>query len=398
MLNKTKKVLFSFLILTFSTLSAFAQLPVGQEKEEVKKDEHGRQIFDDKKERKGVKYNLVPLPSYDPASKWGISLINLINYYPSKGDLKSPPSTSGAMANYTTNNSWMAGVFNKIYLKEDLWRLTAFGFYGAFNTEMYLSTAPGQEEAPMGLAKVTTNIAIGNFMVERKIFSRVYLGLGYQYNGRLVEGRDSASQELLDKNHFGDEFEHMHGLRYALSYDTRDNVNYPYSGMIVKVSMDQMLGSDKQNIFLADYRQFFTLGDNVSNVLAVHAFGRFISADASRSFWSSYGRAGGIAQRGYETGRYNDRNLVNMEVEYRKETPWLNSKLGFVAAVSTGKVFGSSKHSSGMSKDFKDAEWLPAVAAGVRYRLLPYERLNLKFDYAYGKTGSVFYFGITESF
>ena len=78
-------------------------------------------------------------------------------------------------------------------------------------------------------------------------------------------------------------------------------------------------------------------------------------------------------------------------MEYRRETPLFKRKLGFAGFISTGKVFGSYEK-------LADAEWLPAIGAGVRYRLLDYERINFKADVAYGKEGWTIYFGIREAF
>ncbi|NME71996.1 BamA/TamA family outer membrane protein [Flammeovirga aprica] len=374
-------------------VNSFAQ----NETDDTKKTKHqDRPEFDDEEERKGVKFNLVPLPSYDPATKWGATLLGSITYYPSKGDLVSPPSMSGIGGNYTSNGSYFAGFFNDLYLKEDLWRINNFGMFGRANQIYKLSPDPSNEEQALEQADVAINITMFNMMVERKIFSRVYAGLGYIYSGRQTEGRNEESNRLLEANGFGNEFINTHGLRYALTYDSRDNVNYPYKGKYINVRMDQMLGENSQNIFTADYRQFFTVG-HISNVIAFQGFGRFVSKDAARDFWSTYGRAAEVLQRGYEAGRRMDRNLVNFQAEYRKETPWLNHKLGFVGSVGIGKVFGSDDE-TGMSQSFRNSEWLPAFSVGARYRLLPYERMNINVDYACGKDGHMFYFGISEFF
>ncbi|WP_075603082.1 BamA/TamA family outer membrane protein [Saccharicrinis aurantiacus] len=387
----------TFLLIGLSTFSQNVKSD-NTEENKVELDENGRRVFDDEKERKGVKYNFVPMPSYDPSAKWGISLINMFNYYPSEGDLVSPPSSSALFMQMTTNKSYMLGLNNKLFLAEDKWRISAGGFYGSINQNMLLSSNPADPTIAPSITDVTANVAIANVMFEHQILSNWYLGVGYMYNGRKVFGQNEEADALLKANGFSEDFVHTHGIRYNTSYDTRDNINYPYTGILASISMDQMMGDESQNILMADYRQYFTLRDNVSNVLAVHASGRFVSEDASRNFWSSYGRAGRTVQRGYEQGQYMDMNLVNFEIEFRKETPWLNHRLGFVAAIGTGKVFGNDNHESGASISFTNAEWLHMANVGIRYRLLPYERLNLKFDYARGKSGGVFYFGITEAF
>ena len=67
------------------------------------------------------------------------------------------------------------------------------------------------------------------------------------------------------------------------------------------------------------------------------------------------------------------------------------SRCCFAAIGGLGKTFGDYN-------DFKDAELLPMGGVGIRYRLLPYERMNIRFDYTFGNDGPVWYFGIRESF
>ncbi len=395
------KIITTLILLCLFAVSASAQQDTTRtsaDENEIQFDEQGRRIFDEVKERKGIKYRFIPLPSYEPTTKWGINIINVFTYYPSKGDLISPPSSSAIFANATNNGSFLGGLNQRLFLKEDTWRFTGLALFGKINQNMTLAAGTTNDVIDYENARVASNMAIANLIVERKVLDRVYLGIGYTYSGRRMDGRDDSSTELLGLNGFSTTTEHFHGLKYNATFDSRDNINYPYTGLRATVVMEQLLGDDAPNIFMADYRQFFTLGDNVSNVLAVHGLGRFISADAPRSYWSSYGRAGANVQRGYEVGKYMDRNLVSLEAEYRKETPWFNHKLGFIGALGMGKVFGGSHDANGVSQKFSDAQWLPTVAVGVRYRVMAYERLNVKVDYAVGRDGGVIYFGITEAF
>jgi len=59
--------------------------------------------------------------------------------------------------------------------------------------------------------------------------------------------------------------------------------------------------------------------------------------------------------------------------------------------MGAGKVFGAYD-------SYGEAPPLPVVGLGARYRLLPYERLNFRFDASYGLDGMVFYFGVREAF
>lgn len=80
-----------------------------------------------------------------------------------------------------------------------------------------------------------------------------------------------------------------------------------------------------------------------------------------------------------------------MEFEYRWITPWINNRIGFTGILGSGRVFGDIN-------SFKNAEWLPMGGVGVRYSILPYERINMRFDATFSKDGFVWYFAVRESF
>lgn len=342
--------------------------------------------FDVKKERSKLKYNIIPLPSYDPSTKFGISLVNMFTYYPNKQDTISPASTGGIGGQYTTNGSWSIGGGNTLYLNEDRWRLTAQAFYGQINQELEL----GYED----VTDAKRIITVVNLQGLRKIYKRLYFGLGYSFRKIRYKGRDDESQqELLEKGLLVSEGNH--GIRYILTYDKRDNVNYPYKGLYFGLRSEQYFEGEQSSAYFAhyfDFRHFINVGEILGDdIIAYRLLGRFLTGDPLQQNYTYYGRTGGDLERGYETGKYIDKNMVNMEAEYRMKTSLLKSKLGFAGLLGIGKVFGEYK-------TFNEADWLPMIGVGARYNFLPYERMNLRFDAAYGKEGMVFYFGIREAF
>lgn len=344
--------------------------------------------FDALEERSKVKFRVIPMPSYDPSTKWGISLIAMANYYANKKDTISPPSMTGVTGFATTNGSWGTGVMQNYNFNEDKWRMNARIFYANINQELGL----GQ----LGIADATRKMTIANASARRRVVSDLFLGLGYNFRSIKYVGRDSLSQGKLDTAGYNQRAEN-HGLKYFLTFDNRDNIFYPYRGWYLEYTLGQNFdngqtpGNDQFIEHLVDLRYFTSLNKNSDHVLAAHMYGRFLSGNATNENYSFYGRSAIQIQRGYEVGNFIDKNMFNTEVEYRRETPWLKHRLGFIGFVSAGKVFGDYN-------SFSNAEWLPAIGAGVRYRFLEYERMNFKTDVAYGKEGWTVYFGIREAF
>lgn len=367
---------FIFLLLTFS-FSGAAQI----------KDSVPADRFDHKKERSKTKYNFIPLPSFDPSTKFGLNLMNMFTYYPDKEDMISPPSSGGFGGQVTSNGSWMLGAGNTLYLNEDRWRLTGQFFYGQINQKLDLGF-PSITDAKRIISAL-------NLQALRQVYNKLYFGFGYSYRKVKYEGRDANSQKHLEALDLANG-EGNHGVRYMLTFDKRDNVNFPYKGLYLAWRSEQYFEGETATAYFAhylDYRHFFNVTKNNpgQQVFAYRIIGRFLTGDPQGQNFTYYGRTGGYIERGYETGKYIDRDMVNMEAEYRIQTSALKNKLGLTAITGIGKVYGEYQ-------DFTEAEWLPMVGIGARYELLPYERMNIRFDVTHGKEGFVLYFGVREAF
>ena len=344
--------------------------------------------FNSLEERSKVKYRFVPIPSFDPSTKLGLSALMMANYYADKTDTISPPSMSGVSVFGTTNGSWGGGLLQNYNFGEDRWRITARIFYLSINQILDLG--------PIGEADAKRKMIIANVNVRRQLWQDFFLGLGYNFRSVEYEGNNDEAEIILDLAGFNERARN-HGLKYSLLFDNRDNIFYPYKGFYLEYSLGQNFDNpstgpeDGYLEHLLDLRYFTTINRNTDHILAFHLFGRFLAGDPTNENYSFYGRSGALVQRGYEFGSFVDRNLYTGEIEYRRETPLMKRRLGFIGFISAGKVFGDYS-------DFSDAEWLPAAGVGVRYRFLEYERMNFKADVAYGNEGWTVYFGVREAF
>lgn len=339
-----------------------------------------------KEEPLKFKYTFVPLPNYDPSTKFGISLVNMFTYKPNMKDTISPYSTGGIGIQFTSNGSMIGGFGNTLYLKEDRWRLTGQGVLGRVHQKLALGFEGGTSARRM--------IYVANVQALRKVYKRLYFGLGYSYRKVEYKGRDDQSTEELEQvGLLGGEGNH--GIKYFLTQDKRDNIMYPYKGYYVGLRVEQYLKGDVATAYTAnylDYRHFFNTGmEEGKHMIAYRILSRFLGGDPLEQNYTYYGRSGGDITRGYETGEYIDKNMFNFEAEYRLKTRYFKEKLGFVGFTGIGKVFGAYN-------DFNDAEWLPMIGAGVRYLVVPQNRMNIRFDIAIGNEGPVYYFGIREAF
>ncbi|QZE15745.1 outer membrane protein assembly factor [Halosquirtibacter laminarini] len=378
-------------VLTILLLTIAIVIPsIGQAQEKVKKSsKFQKQTFNALEERSKMKYRLIPLPSYDPATKFGVSVANMFTYYPDKTDTISPPTTTALYVMGTTNGSWLVGAKQTTFLKHDSWRANlAFGA-GGINQIMNL----GQ----LGDADAKKSLLAMNLDIQRKVWQKLFLGLRYNYRNISISGRDDESEQILEQADFTGRTI-THGIGLLGTADYRDNIFFPYHGFYVKYYglnyFPNTKGKGANHLFanIIDYAHFFSLNDENSSILAYHIVGNFLSGDATPENFSMYGHSrGGGLQRGYAAGSYIDKNLVSLDVEWRKRTGLFKNRFGYTIFTGVGKVYG-------YYNSFNKADWLPTIGAGARYMILPYERLNIRFDTTYSKDGFGFYFGIREAF
>jgi hypothetical protein len=92
--------------------------------------------------------------------------------------------------------------------------------------------------------------------------------------------------------------------------------------------------------------------------------------------------------RGFYEGRYRDHDLVVVQAEHRLP---LWRRFGWAGFAGLGDV--ASKISQFRSRDVK-----ASAGFGLRYMLIPEEKMNLRLDFGFGKNTSGFYVTITEAF
>jgi hypothetical protein len=373
-------------LLTISVIIILSLFNTSYSKTIAKKDSTETNVFDDIEERSKVKFRFIPTPFYDASIEWGITFIPLLTFHFSRHDTISPPSMAAAPFMLSTNGSRFGGIVSKMNFNEDNWRTEIFMGKGNINQLLFFEG--------LGEANVEKRLLFIDINGKRRIWNRLYGGLGYTFNKTNYFGRDEESQEILDIAGFESQLGN-HGIKYIALFDNRDNIFYPYKGLSAEFRLEQYFSSpDGDDAYLAniiDARHFIPVAGTKTNIIAWRFFGRFLTGNPTQENYSFYGREGQEVQRGYEVGTYIDKNMVVLEAEYRRETSLLKGKLGFAAFSSMGKVFGDYN-------SFSSAELLPAVGFGTRYRILPYERMNVRLDFSWGKDGFAWYFSVGEAF
>ena len=325
---------------------------------------------------------VAPLPSRNAAVGWTLAVPVMYMYRPEGVSQEDSTWITGAGGFYAENKSWGAGVFHRMSLDEDRWRVTGAAFYGDLRYDYY------------GIGGITSNALplrqkTSFYMVEGlyEVKESLYLGLKGVYADTLVGlgsiNPDANAPELPPMLNQSID---IVSLTPRLRYDTRDNEFYPTDGILIDADAAfgvEALGSvsdyELSKLALNFYHDLSDRG-----VLAGRVATQYAAGDAPFFVFPAFGS--GADLRGYTTGTYRDRGLVAAQLEYRHR---LTQRLGVVAFGGAGSV----------SPNFLGwEETLYSYGAGLRFVISQKNNLSIRFDYAWGRNDEQFYVGLGEAF
>ena len=342
-----------------------------------------------------VLWTIVPGPFYNPNVGFGVLVMPMVMYSLDPEDEISPMSSTMLGLLWTKpdwsqkGSTWMGGINQQFYINEDTWRLSG---YLAGGTILYRFFETGNEAGGSNAeAWIRQDGFAGNVMALRKIVSRLYGGVFYNFQAFKMYGRDPADQALLDLMGIPTDMQFVSSLGARLLWDSRDNQYAASEGVYAELNADygaEWLGSSTNWGALAlTYSQYAALTPNLRHILAWQGRVRTGFGDVPPNDMSSVGsdRSG---YRGYLAGEYKDKSVFEAQLEYR---PFFTKRFGAVAFAGVGNVFAD------ITK-FGQGTWLPAAGFGVRFAAIPEERVNARLDFAWGIDSFAIYFSLGEAF
>ena len=331
---------------------------------------------------------LFPLLYYTPDTRFATGAVGV--YYFNTGNQKEDEgkktrlSFVKLLADYTQNrqldlwSSWNIFTDEERYLFKGEIRYRNFPdrYYGIGNT-----TSENQEEF------YSYDLFNFKLLAMRQIRPKLFFGLDYQlsyeYNFQQSPGGELITGEILGYNGGTGS-----GLGGVVTYDTRDNVVNAYSGMLFETSTylySNAFGGNFNytniNLTFNKYWEFKTNHVIAFNSVLFMNFGGVPFLDMARV-------GGDDILRGYAMNRFRDNHFAGFQLEYRFPVWW---RFGMVVFSGVGDVFEKPSDLSLNALKF-------SVGAGIRFAINPKERLNVRFDYGFGRKNNAFYIMLTEAF
>ena len=335
------------------------------------------------KSDKGGSLSIIPMFGYTPETELLGGVMGIYTFHLSGEGRPSNVLLSGT---YTQKKQYSVSLAPELYFRGGGYRLQSTGigllkspeaFYGIGN-----DTADDAEE------RFTYQATYVRASFQKRTFAQVAIGIQYDFEkSRITETEENsllAGDEVL-----GSEGGRASGFGILVNWDSRDNVFFTTDGGFYQISSmiyRDVLGSEHEfSEHRLDLRQYISVIP--SHTLAFQVIFSSITGEPPFQKLSLLG--GQSMMRGYYQGRYRDKNMIAFQMEYRIVPVWW--RLGLVGFLGFGDV-------SDDVANFKLTDFKHSVGFGVRFPIIPEERINLRADFAVGEDTLKFYLNIGEAF
>ena len=340
----------------------------------------------EKKEKNSLGLTVIPIIYYTPETKMAFGAGSLFTYRFGLFFKNSRPSTLYFGAIYTQMKQYSFQLKPEIYLKNNTLFLTGNFLMERFPTNFW---GLGPETTDSQKESFTPQTYFMEVGYQHKIIPErhLYFGLKYHLERTLIKEKELG--KLLDRNLvIGSNGGLLSGPGIIINYDSRDNIFFPADGLYLQLFgfwNDRTFGSDFNYLsFKADLRQYISVGQD--QVLAWQAV--FDTCVGDAPFYKMPKVGGDSLLRGFYSGRFRDRNLAAFQTEYRFPI-W--KKI-------SGVVFGAM---GSLADRFRDISWdnlKYSGGFGLRFKIIPKEKANLRVDFAFGPHTYGIYFKAGEAF
>ncbi len=364
-----------FTLISFGT---FSQLKV----EEVRSTP---QAFDSIKSYKNRNL-IVPIVALSTETSWIFGVADAYIFKTSKKDstLRSSFISSGFL--YTLKDQILIAVGTNIFLPKEKYIIRFENTFSKFPDKFWGigNDTPESTEENYTFTQFYINPAIS-----RKVSKDFFLGLGIEYQSVFDIQYESGGNFEKDKvvGIYNETEYSVFGLSALATYDSRNHAFTPTHGSLFRAkfsNFNRNMASDYEfQSFELDIRKFIQI--RKENILAIQAFALFTSGEVPYRHLALLG--GNMMMRGYYGGRFRDKMFIGTQAEYRFPVYW---RFGAV-------VFGSAGEVADNTSQFSFSKLHYAAGGGIRFSVLPKERLNLRFDVAYGNRVG-YYISLFESF
>jgi len=329
------------------------------------------------------KLTAYPYIFYTPETKLAFGAGGIFVFY-TDTTRELRPSKIAFSGHYSTNRQYQFKIIPQFYFFKNKLFISLPTSYGYYVSKFF---GTGEMQVEKGDEVYTSFVfnATVNLQTPALLFSSDRPGFLFDYNYTLIEDKKN-NELLLNDSVTGSDGGNCMGVGYDAVWDNRDNIFYPSRGsyQYFKLTLYPYMGDYAFYSFELDVRKYFHLSDK--GVLAYNFF--YAATGGETPFYKIPALGGQYRMRGYFEGEFRNNSYATMQLEYRQ---FIFNRLGFVLFTGIGQVANSI-----IEYDFRNTKI--SYGAGLRYLFNKTEKINLRFDAAFGKETYGIYFGMEEAF
>lgn len=333
-------------------------------------------------------YVIAPLIAFKPVTSWQFGVGIKYLFRPKNYDTSNTrKSFVAASLKYTLRNQILLKPNFVYFFNHENFMLDGRYTFQKFPQNFYGigHETPKSQKEEVKLKEVRTEQ-----IVFKKIKKNLFGGIGIRVIGAFhVEQKPNgilASQKPIGWDGFGST-----GTSLNMRYDNRDNILNASKGLYVDMRLERMSRVKKRSnaytLLKIDGRKYIKPIKGKPDVLAGQiSIQSTLNGDVPFSEMPFVGSDN--LMRGYVERRYIDRHFMGGQLEFRHPLPY---NFGVVAFAGLGDVANDLN-------DFQLRTLKYSVGAGIRYKIIPKENINVRLDFGLGKGTHTFYLNIAEAF
>ena len=322
------------------------------------------------------KIKLLPVPTigYSPETKTYVGVVSLFtfNLY---DDTITRTSNAKLEFNYTWNKQLILETEWNYFFKQEEWFTKGKIHYSSYPDYYY---GVGSNTPDSNKLLFNSNRMVFEVSILKKVGRNFFTGANIKYQNYRNVNSIGANHypELTDRATFG--------VGFTLLSDSRDNLLTPTKGFYFNFNAGFNFSKQNYGESAIDLRYYKTWKEKYTWA------NRFINEFnfGTPAFFDYAFLGGDKFVRGYNYGRYRDKNLTSFQTEIR--FPVIR-RFGLAAFGGISDLFNGS--------NLKLKETKPNYGMGLRFLIDKHDKTNLRLDYAIGGEGnSGFYISFGESF
>ena len=322
---------------------------------------------------KRIKILPVPTIGYSPETRTYIGAVTLFTIDLYK-DSVTRTSNAKFEFNYTWNKQLIFETEWNYFFKEEKWFTRGRIHYSEY-PDYYYGIGSNTPESNKTLYNSNRLVFEANIL--KNLGDKLFIGPGIRYiNYNNVSFTDTLNYpELADHSTFG--------VGITLLRDSRNNLLTATKGYYINFNAGYNFSQNNYVETTLDLRIYKTWADKftwANRMINVFHFG-------NPPFYDYSFLGGDKFVRGYNYGRYRDKNLTSLQTEFRMPLFW---RFGLATFGGVSNLFADN---------FKPGDSKFNYGLGMRFLVDKHDRTNLRLDYAIGEgENSGFYISFGESF